>query len=266
MTNNYKINKNHAYTSHNLRYFVGNWKMFGDFNSFKIVRKIENFHLKFRKKHKKCKIILCVPNILISFFKKKIKSKSVFLGAQNCSRYTEQGPFTGSVSASMLKKAGAEFVILGHSENRKEGESPQLIKKKIYSALRKNLTVIFCIGETAKEKKQGKTIKVLFNQIKKSLDKKFNLKKIIIAYEPVWSIGTGKTPSSKDLIKINAAIKFMFIKIFKINPPKVLYGGSVNDKNIFFFSKQTPFFDGFLIGGASQSSKKFIDIMRKYYT
>ena len=265
MTNNYKTSKYHGYPSHNPRYFVGNWKMFGDFNSFKIIKKIEGFYINFSKKYKKCKIILCVPNVLISFFKKKIKSKSILLGAQNCSQYKNSGPFTGSVSASMLKKAGAEFVILGHSENRREGESAQLIKKKIHSALSKNLTVIFCIGETAEEKRKGKTFKVLSSQIKKSLDKKFNLKKIIIAYEPVWSIGSGKTPGGKDLMYINAAIKSMYMNMFKTKPPKILYGGSVNEKNIFFLSTWAPFYDGFLIGGASKSSKKFIDIIKKYY-
>ena len=258
MTNNYKTK--------NQRYFVGNWKMFGDFNSFKIIKKIEQFYTKFRKNHKNSKIILCVPNILISFFKRKLNSKIILLGAQNCSQHKNQGPFTGSVSASMLKKAGAEFVILGHSENRIEGESPQLIKKKIKSALSENLNVIFCIGETAQEKKQGRTFSVLRNQIEKSIEKNFNLNKIIVAYEPVWSIGTGQTLKRYDFIKTTAYIKDFFTKKFKIKKiPKVLYGGSVNDKNIKELSIWAAFMDGFLIGGASQSSKKFIDIMKNYY-
>ena len=162
----------------------------------------------------------------------------------------------------MLKKAGAQFVILGHSENRMEGETPLLIKKKIKSALSENLNVIFCIGETAIEKKRGKTLSVLYNQLKKSVDKKFDLNKIIFAYEPVWSIGTGKTPDVLYLQKITMYIKRFFKTKKYIN---VLYGGSVNDKNIKEFSKKAPFMDGFLIGGASQSSKKFIDIIKNYY-
>ena len=112
-----------------LRYFIGNWKMFGDFGSFKIIHKINEFSRKSKNKSKK-KIILCVPNTLIHFFKKKLKSKFISLGVQNCHYHQGYGPFTGSVNASMLKKAGAEFVILGHSENRSEGETNQLIKKK----------------------------------------------------------------------------------------------------------------------------------------
>ena len=113
-----------------LRYFIGNWKMFGDFSSFKIIHKINQFSYKSKGKFKK-KIILCVPNTLIHFFKKKLKSKFISLGVQNCHHHQGYGPFTGSVSASMLKKAGAEFIILGHSENRQEGETNQIIKKKI---------------------------------------------------------------------------------------------------------------------------------------
>ena len=132
-----------------LRFFIGNWKMFGDFGSFKIINKINQFSHKSENRFPK-KIILCVPNTLIHFFKKKLKSKFISLGVQNCHYYQEYGPFTGSVNASMLKKAGAEFIILGHSENRSEGETNQLIKKKIESALNERLEVIFCIGETPK--------------------------------------------------------------------------------------------------------------------
>ena len=248
--------------TNNLRYFVGNWKMFGDFNSFEIIKRIQQFYVKFRKSGTNNKIILCVPNTLISFYKKKLNSKIILLGAQNCSQHQNYGAFTGSVSALMLKKAGAKFVILGHSENRMEGETPQLIKKKIKSALSENLNVIFCIGETANEKKQGKTLSALYDQLKNSIDKKFDLNKIIFAYEPVWSIGTGKTPRIRYLQKITTYIKHFFKTKKYIN---VLYGGSVNDENINEFSKLAPFMDGFLIGGASQSSKKFIDIIKNYY-
>jgi len=247
-----------------LRYFIGNWKMFGDFGSFKIIHKINQFSRKSKNQFKK-KIILCVPNTLIHFFKKKLKSKFISLGVQNCHYHQGYGPFTGSVNASMLKKAGAEFVILGHSENRAEGETNQLIKKKIESALNEELSVIFCIGETLKEKKRGKTFSILKNQIKSSLEKKFNVNKIIFAYEPVWSIGTNKIPKMNELKSTIKFIKNEFKKTFKTKKsPKVLYGGSVNDKNISLFSSISEI-DGFLIGGASQSSKKFIDIVKNYY-
>ena len=136
-----------------LKYFIGNWKMFGDLESFKIVSKINQFSKKYNKSMK-FKIVLCVPNTLIFNFNSKLKSRYVSLGAQNCHQHNAYGPFTGSVSAKMLKNAGAQFIILGHSENRAEGETSKLIKKKIISALNEKLNVIFCIGETLNEKKK----------------------------------------------------------------------------------------------------------------
>jgi len=248
-----------------LKHFIGNWKMFGDFGDFKIISKINKFSYQSRKKLKKKKIILCVPNTLIHFFKKKLVSKFISLGVQNCHYHEGYGPFTGSVNASMLKKAGAEYIILGHSENRLEGESDKLIKKKIVSANRQRLTIIFCVGETSDEKRKNKTISVLRRQMKNSLVKNLNVNRIIIAYEPVWSIGTNKIPKMTELRNIIKFIRNEAKKILKINVhPKVLYGGSVNDKNITLFSTLSEI-DGFLIGGASQSSKKFIDIVKNYY-
>ena len=251
-----------------LKYFVGNWKMFGDFGSLSIIRRIHHFCSKFRKRNKRNKrnkIIICVPSTLIDFFTKKIKSEFFFIGAQNCHHHKTQGPFTGSVSALMLKKVGAKYVILGHSENRKEGDTNAIIKKKIESALSEKLNIILCIGETLKEKKERKTFYVLRRQIKKTISKKYNLNKIIIAYEPVWSIGTGKIPKIKDLEKAFKFIKEETKKIFKTKKtPVVLYGGSVNDQNIRIFASLSDI-DGFLIGGASHSSKKFIDIIKNYY-
>ena len=165
----------------------------------------------------------------------------------------------------MLKKAGAKYIILGHSENRAEGETNYLIKKKIISALKQKLNIIYCIGETLKEKNKGKTFSILREQMKSSLEKKFNINKIIFAYEPVWSIGTNKIPKMDKLKKTIEFIKRDFKKNFKTKKtPKVLYGGSVSDKNIRLFSSISQI-DGFLIGGASQSSKKFIDIIINYY-
>ena len=248
-----------------LKYFVGNWKMFGNFSSLKSVYKIHRFYVKFKRIHKKNKIILCVPNSLIYFFTKKIKSKFISIGAQNCHQHETYGSFTGSVNAAMLKNIGAKYIILGHSENRSEGDTNQLIKKKIKSALNQNMNVIFCIGETLREKIKHKTFLVLRKQMRDSIDKKFNLNKIIIAYEPVWSIGTGKILKINELEKTLRFIKGEFKKSFKTkNFPAVLYGGSVNDKNIRMFSSILEI-DGFLIGKASQSAKKFIAIIKNYY-
>ena len=247
-----------------LKYFIGNWKMFGDFGSFKIINKINIFSYRYRNISKK-KIVFCIPNTLIYLFKKKLKSKFISLGVQNCHHHQGDGPFTGAVNASMLKKAGAEYIILGHSENRSEGETNQLIKKKIISSLNQKLNIIYCIGETLQEKKKGKTFSILRKQIISTLEKKFDLNKIIFAYEPIWSIGTNKIPKMNELRKTIIFIKSEFKKSFKTKKfPKVLYGGSVSDKNIRLFSSIFEI-DGFLIGGASQSSKKFIDIIKNYY-
>ena len=248
-----------------LKYFVGNWKMFGDFSSFKIISKINLFGLKFRKKYKNLKIVICVPNTLIYFFTSKIKKSALSIGAQNCHHFSTSGPFTGSVNSAMLKNNGARYVILGHSDNRLDGDTNLIIKKKIENSLDQKLDVIFCIGETLVEKKKKKTFLSLKKQIRESLNRKSNFKKIIIAYEPVWAIGTGKIPNITELEKIFKFIKKEFKK--KLNTKKdpiVLYGGSVNSKNIRSFSPNS-IIDGFLIGGASQSSKNFIDIIKNYY-
>ena len=158
----------------------------------------------------------------------------------------------------MLKNIGAKYVIIGHSENRQAGETDKLINLKIKSALKSGLNVIFCIGETLKAKRKKITKSVLNKQIKAGLKNIKNNKKIIIAYEPVWSIGTGIIPKSDDLFKT-----ISFIKKEKKNY-KVLYGGSVNPKNINQL-KSINNIDGYLIGGASQDPKKFIDIIKKTY-
>ena len=118
-----------------LKYFIGNWKMFGDISDFKIVQSISKFLNKSKNSINKKRIILCVPNTLIYNFKKKLKSKLISIGAQNCHYNQTNGPFTGSVNAHMLKKIGADYIILGHSENRAEGESNELIKKKLFLLL-----------------------------------------------------------------------------------------------------------------------------------
>tara|TARA_B100000686_G_C16698537_1_gene921987 strand:+ start:655 stop:1416 length:762 start_codon:yes stop_codon:yes gene_type:complete len=248
-----------------LKYFIGNWKMFGDFRDFRIVRKINQFNYRTKGSLKKKEIILCVPNTLIHYFNKRLKNKCISLGAQNCHYHQKYGPFTGAVNAKMLKRVGAKYIILGHSENRSEGESNKLIKKKIISSLNQKLKIVFCVGETLEEKKKNKTFQVIKKQVLQSLKKNFDTNKIIIAYEPVWSIGTSKIPKINDLKKIINYIKSDLKKVIKLrNFPKVLYGGSVNSKNIRLFSSVHEL-DGFLVGGASQSPKEFIDIIKNYY-
>tara|TARA_B100001057_G_scaffold145348_1_gene145291 strand:+ start:2521 stop:3258 length:738 start_codon:yes stop_codon:yes gene_type:complete len=238
-------------------YFIANWKMFGSLSTLKSLNRVKIF-LKNFKKNKFTKIIYCPPNTLIFPMKEKLKNSRIEIGAQNCHENENYGAFTGSINPKMLKNIGAKYVIIGHSENRKFGETNKLINLKIKNALKLNLKVIFCVGETLKEKRKKITQKVLNKQIKSGLNKIRNKNNVIIAYEPVWSIGSGLIPNSIDLSKTVNFIKKKMVK------NKVLYGGSVNSKNILEL-RSIKNIDGFLIGGASQNSKKFIDIIKKTY-
>ena len=239
-------------------YFVANWKMYGNLSSLNTLDKVIKFSKS--KEIKKGRLIYCPPYTLISSFSKKFKNCQIGIGGQNCHEKENYGPYTGSVSCQMLKNVGAHFVIIGHSENRAKGENDKLINQKIKSALASKLKVIFCIGETLIEKRKKKTRSILSKQIKNSLEGIENRSNIFIAYEPVWAIGTGIIPKSKDLLKTVAFIKSKF----KGKVPKVLYGGSVNPQNIKDL-KEINNIDGFLIGGASQNTNKFIDIVKKTY-
>ena len=138
------------------------------------------------------RIIYCPPYTLIDSIVKKTKNSEIDVGAQNCHFEKNTGPFTGSISTDMIKESGAKLVIIGHSEVRMQGETNLIINKKIINALHTKLKVIFCFGETLKEKKSNKTKLVLKKQLILGLKYVKNLKNIIFAYEPVWSIGTGK--------------------------------------------------------------------------
>ena len=145
----------------------------------------------------------------------------------------EYGPHTGSINSKMIKSAGAKYVILGHSENRIDGDTDNLINNKIKSAIKSNLVVIFCIGETLKQRKQNLTNKILSMQINKGLKLVKSLKNIIVSYEPVWSIGTGIVPTNNELNKTVSFIRNKLNKKFHNKySVKIIYGGSVNAKNI----------------------------------
>jgi len=240
-------------------YFVANWKMYGSLSSLKTLNKVIKFSKS--KEIKRGRLIYCPPYTLISSFSKKFKNCQIAIGGQNCHESKSYGPYTGSVNSRMLKNIGAHFVIIGHSENREKDEMDKLINIKIKNALEAKLKVIFCIGETLSKKKKRKTQSILSKQIKVGLTGIKNKSNIFIAYEPVWAIGTGIVPKSNDLFK---TVKFIKSK-FKDKSPKVLYGGSVNPQNITNL-KEINNIDGFLIGGASQNAKKFIDIVKKTYS
>ena len=244
------------------RYFVANWKMFGNIKTIKSINKV--IRISKLRKFRRAKIIYCPPYTLIDSFIKKLKKTSINVGAQNCHQSNLDGPFTGSINSKMIKNLGCKYVIIGHSENRINGDSDKIINIKIKSCLSNNLKVFFCIGENLKQKRDKKTKMILLNQITKGLSKIKNIKNVLIAYEPVWSIGTGSILKNSELTENILYIKKLIKKKFKNKDIKILYGGSVNPRNIKNLSEIDQI-DGFLIGGASQNSNKFIDIIKKTF-
>ena len=239
------------------KYFVANWKMYGGLSTVNSLHRVIKF-LKTFKKSKNIKIVYCPPSTLIRPMSKKLLNTRIQVGAQNCHESQNYGALTGYINSSMLKSVGAKYVILGHSENRQSGETDKLINLKIKAAIKSGLKVIFCIGETLSQKRKKITKQILSKQIKSGLNKVKKRKNIIIAYEPVWSIGTGVIPKPDELFRTIDFIKK------KVKNNKVLYGGSVNPKNIHEL-KLINNINGFLVGGASQQSKKFIDIIKKTF-
>ena len=189
-------------------YFIANWKMFGDLRTLNTLDTV----IKFSKNNKntKFRIVYCPPNILIRPLSKRLKKTNLEVGAQNCHESENYGAFTGHVNSKMLKNVGAKYVILGHSENRQSGETDKLINLKIKSAIKSKLKVIFCIGETLSEKRKKRTNKILTKQIHNGLKSVTDTSNIIIAYEPVWSIGTGLIPKPNDLLNSISFIKNKF--------------------------------------------------------
>ncbi len=246
-----------------MRYFIGNWKMFGVPKSINILNKINSFNSK-DKNRKKYRVIITPPFTLIQTYAKHFSNKKISIGSQNCYQKDRFSSNTAAVSPFMIKKVGAKYTLVGHSDNRSEGDTNEILKNKVKFSLKNNLKVVFCIGENKKDKKNKKTFSALKKQITKVLDNKINMNYIIVAYEPIWSIGTGKIPSQKDLKKTIIFIKKVLKGVFKKKSPPVLYGGSVDGNNVEIFKKIKEI-DGFLIGGASKSAKKFIDIIKNYY-
>tara|TARA_B100000965_G_C19468280_1_gene702900 strand:- start:311 stop:1015 length:705 start_codon:yes stop_codon:yes gene_type:complete len=230
--------------------------MNGTEKSISLIKSIQKHTLKKRKNS--AKIVICPPFTALSGLIKKSK-KNIKFGAQDV-HHEEVGAFTGSISALMLNQLGVKFVIIGHSERRQyQKESISELSKKISSALSRNLKIIFCIGETLDEIANRSSI--LKKQLT-SLPNKFSSKNIIIAYEPVWAIGTGKTPTINEINNIHKSIRKMISKKIGKDSSKIsiLYGGSVNQHNSKDILNLSDV-DGALVGGASLKPKEFCKII-----
>ncbi len=241
-------------------YFIANWKMFGTLSSINSINNV--IKLVKLKKFRKLRIVYCPPYTLLDAFVKKTKNSKISVGAQNCHYKSDYGASTSFVNAKMIKDLGSEYVIIGHSETRMEGDSDKKINLKIKSALDSNLKVIFCIGETLKNKLNKKTNQILISQIKKGLKNINKYENLLIAYEPVWSIGTGMVPKIKELEKNLNIIRRNLDRLRHGKRIKILYGGSVNSNNIADLTKISKI-NGFIVGGSSLKSKNFIDIIKK---
>jgi triosephosphate isomerase len=210
--------------------------------------------------------VLCVPFPYLVSLKNLLGNSSVKIGAQNCSEH-DAGAYTGEVSALMLKSIEVPYVILGHSERRQYfGEDGKLLAKKVDKALAAQLTPIFCCGEPLEIREAGSHEKLVKQQVEESLFhlSADSLKKVVIAYEPVWAIGTGKTASAQQAQDMHAVIRKHLASKYGeavATEISILYGGSVNSKNAKeLFS--CPDVDGGLVGGASLKSREFVDIVK----
>lgn len=225
-----------------MKFIIGNWKMNGT------MAEKESLLKSLKSVKTKNKIIMCLPFTLLHG-----ENFGINIGAQDISNH-ENGAYTGDISGKMLKKAGVKYVLVGHSERRKyHNETNAVIQEKATMAIKNGIIPIICIGETAAEKKSGKTMSVIKKMITECTPPRG---KYIIAYEPQWAIGTGNTPTLNE-------IAYIFSKIYEIVPKGtiIIYGGSVNASNAHDISK-LPHVDGLLVGGASLKSRTFLPIIK----
>jgi len=243
---------------------AGNWKMNNDLKeSEKLIVELKNL---LQNEKPNCIVIVCPPFTSLSEASKLLKGSQIKLGAQNM-HFEENGAFTGEVSTSMLKSVGCEYVILGHSERRHIfGESNEMINKKIKKALSAGLKPIFCVGELLEERENGTTNDVVKKQILKGLAEisADDMKNIIVAYEPVWAIGTGKTASPAQAQEVHEFIRDLIEITYSLeiaNDLVIQYGGSVKPDNAKELISQKDI-DGALVGGACLKADSFVGIIK----
>jgi len=206
-------------------------------------------------------VLLAPPFTALSAVSQAITDSNIILGGQNVC-WEEQGAFTGEISPGMLKDAGASAAIVGHSERRQIfGESDELVNKRVAGALRYNLMVILCIGETLDEREADKTFEVLGKQVRIGLSgvTPEDMARLVIAYEPVWAIGTGRTASKEQAQETHAFIRGLVVELYEKNVAeqlRILYGGSVKPTNVNELMAQ-PDIDGALVGGAALDAESF---------
>ncbi len=240
---------------------AGNWKMHGLKTSLKQARAVA---ASLAKSPSRCDVMICPPATLLRPMKEVIKSSKLKLGGQNC-HASSQGAHTGDVSAEMLKDAGASAVIVGHSERREDHKETNMdVRAKAAAAHRAGLTAIICVGETLKQRKAGAALRVVGHQLKGSLPSSATEKNTVIAYEPVWAIGTGLTPTVDDVAEVHGYIRKrlgVLLPDGAARRVRVLYGGSVKPANAaeLLAAKNV---DGALVGGASLDAKDFLPIVR----
>ena len=210
-----------------------------------------------------CDVVVCVPAIDIPAVSEALKGTNIKLGAENV-HFAEKGAYTGEISAAMLLEYGVEYVIIGHSERRQYfAETDETVNKRTLTALKAGLTPIVCVGESLEERETGKTEEVLYKQLKDGLNDIEDIAKIVIAYEPVWAIGTGKTATSA---QANETIAFIRKTVGELFCPKcaaalrIQYGGSMNAGNCKELMAMEEI-DGGLIGGASLKASDFAAIV-----
>ena len=243
---------------------AGNWKMNLNINE---AIELSNGLLKHNEIFVEEKIIIFPSFLIIPEIYNLYKNSKVSIGSQDCSMF-DNGAFTGQVSAKMIKDAGCKYVIIGHSERRSLcHETSSIVSLKAVKAISTGLKVIICIGENLKDRENGDYLFVLEDQLKKSLsgissDSNLISNAIIIAYEPVWAIGTGNTASKKDIEEVHKFIKEVINSNYQFNYNlPILYGGSVNSKNSLEIFKINNV-DGVLVGGASLKSSEFLKIIK----
>lgn len=242
---------------------AGNWKMYKD--KSESIELISGLKEKLSKFNSNVEVIVCPPFTSIETAKELLKDSVIHLGAQNM-HFEIEGAFTGEISAKMLKSFGVEYVILGHSERRAIfEEDDKMINKKVLKALSAGLKPIFCIGETLEERENNKTFDVVTRQLIEGLSnishQHFN--EIIVAYEPVWAIGTGKTATPSQAEEVHKYLRQLMEK--KIGSSiaesmQIVYGGSVKPDNAKELFSQ-PNIDGGLIGGACLKADSFYDVI-----